>query len=299
MNQSDWTHEILNHMDPALIEQGEPRAKRALPRAGKAALIAACLCAVLVGGAFAAEAIWGIPIFTPVDTSPVDGTPANAFTTVIELPEGSDAPGGTSANPLLAPEINGVYKQWEEAYSQQLRDYAATLKPGTLGKKSFGSWEKAEEYIGIDLLTNPLLETGSDPAAVTVTAMDGALTSVQAETVCFLNHVDVAAEGPYSVRVPVRVELFVQSYTKHSPIADHEMFLMLGFPEGYTFTTETYTTPSGLTASIVGVYDADGVLFSYYAQFALNRNAVTLSSTFVPDPTHALSTLKEVLDGFL
>ena len=314
MNQSDWTHEILNHLDPALIEQTEVRAKRALPRAGRIALIAACLCAVLVSGAFAAQTIWGIPIFKPIDTSPVDGTPANGFTTVIELPEGTEQSEGSHVNPLLTPDVNGVYKQWEEVYSQRLRDYAATLKTGTLGKKNFSSWDNAEEFIGIDLLNNPVLERGTSgslfysddpnapktqtPCCVTVTAMDSALTSVQAEAVYFLNYVDVAENEHYSNFVPVRMELFVQSYTKNSPIAPEDMFIAFGFPEGYTFTTETYTTPSGLTASIVGVHDTDGVLFCYCAQFALNRNAVTLSSTFVPDPAHALSTLKEVLDAF-
>lgn len=300
MNKNEWTHEIMNHIDPTLIEQADTPVRRRLPSAGKIALIAACLCAVLVGGAFAAEAIWGIPLFKPIDTSPVTGEPANGFTTVIELPEEATPPQGSRINPLQNPKINGVYKLWEDIYSQQLRDYAATLKTGTLGKKDFSTWDQAEEFIGIDLLNNPVLEQGAAgfPCSVTVTAMDGNLTAAMAETVYCLNYMDMAENEHYSNLIPVRMELFVQSYTVNSPIAPQEMFIAFGFPDGYTFRTETYTTPSGLTASIVEVRNTSGAVIDYYAQFALNHNAVTLISTFLPDSDHALSTLKDVLDGF-
>ena len=312
MKQADWTHSILNGIDPALVESAAAPAKRRALRPVRIAVAAACLCIALVGGAFAAEAVFGVPIFKPMDTSPVTGEPINGFTTVVEQPEGSDP-----AAPV------GVLKHPVEAFSPTAREAAAALPAGTPGQLNFNSWDKAEEFLGMDLMNNPVLaeaETGTvlyvDGTAVgettcrvDYTAIDGILTAAGTNGVWYLNYVDLPAEGLtnpdgsaiLSSRVPVRVEVIVRSYTDHSPIARDNMFPGMGFPEEYTFTGETYTTPSGLAVNIVAVSSPDelyGQVTEYYAQFVLNGNAVTVSSTFIPDAGHAYSTLKQVLDAF-
>lgn len=307
MNRSDWNHMILNELDPELVEQASAPAKRSAVRPARIAVIAACLCGLLLGGAFAAESIFGVPIFKPMVTSPVTGEPINGFTTVIELPEQGEQSEGAAVNPLEDPDINGVFKLPVEAFGQTVRDAAAELSAKTLGQKNFSDWEKAEEFLGIDLMNNPVLEraetgtlfypTGEAACGVTYTAMDGILTGTCTEGVWYLNRVKEYAGDVLVGSVPVRVEVFVQSYTRHSPIAAHEMFMGLGFPESYSFTPETYTTPGGLVVNIVGVNRPDGDT-EYYAQFALDGNAVTISAAFTPDSDHALATLKEVLDGF-
>lgn len=309
----------MNDIDDSyLLDARQPAAtKKTAIRPLRIAIIAACLCVALLGGAFAAEAIFGIPIFTPMDASPVTGDPFNGFTTVIELPEETQQPTGTSINPLKNPDINGVFKLPVETYSQQVLNAAADLN-GTLGQMNFTSWEKAEAFLGIDLMDNPVLDraepglivysTNPDQpnietvCNVTFTAVDGILTSTRTEAVYFLNRVEKYDGDILLGSTPVRLGITIQSYTKHSPIAPNEMFLVLGFPEDWTFTPESYTTPSGLTASIVGVERFDNDLgysvTTYYAQFALNGNAVTISTSFLEDSAHALSTLKEVLDAF-
>lgn len=319
MNQQDWNHTIINGLDPALVEQASVPAKKRTVRPVRIAVVAACLCAALVVGAFAAETIFGIPIFKPMDTSPATGEPMNGFTTVIELPEETQQPEGTNVNPLEDPDINGVFKLPVSAFSQQVQDKAASLRANTLGEVNFSSWEKAEAFLGINLMDNPVLDRAepgrlfystANPdkplletvCRVTVTAMDGILTSASTEGVWYLNREEIYDGDILLSSVPVRLEVIVQSYTKHSPIAPDEMFLGLGFPEDYTFTPETYTTPSGLVVNIVGVTRLDKTLgypvTEYYAQFALNGNAVTISSIFTEDSDHALATLKEVLDAF-
>lgn len=324
MKQADWNHNILNEIDPALVECAAAPAKKHSLRPVRIAVAAACLCVALVGGAFAAEAIWGVPVFTPMDTSPMTGEEFNGFTTVIEVPEEVETPDGTKVNPLEEQEINGVFKLPVESFSQRVQDAAANLAAKTLGQMNFNSWEKAEEFLGLDLMNNAVL-ADAEPGLVFYgdgnsvreaicqvhyTAIDGILTGASANSVWFLNYVDMPVDGLtdsdggtiISSSVPVRVEVLVQSYTKHSPIAPEDMFVGLGFPKNYTFTPETYTTPSGLVVNIVGVNYFDKTsgepITEYYAQFAFKGNAVTVSSAFLPDSDHALATLKQVLDAF-
>lgn len=316
--------------DSYLSDARQPvTAKRTIPRLGKAVLAAACLCALLVGGAFAAEAVFGVPIFKPLDKDVFTGEEWNGFTTIIELPEEPDielpeepeVPESTTVNPLVNPDINGVFKMPVDTYSRQARDVAAGLDGIRGGDLNFDSWNEAEEFLGIELMNNSVLEQaepdlisyGAETADtetvchVTLFSMDGILTAARTEGVYIVDRVEVneVYEGgrirTHNV-VPLRVYITIQSYTKHSPIAANEMFMHLGFPKGYTFTPQTYTTPGGLAVNIVGVnrFDStlDKICTEYVAQFALNGNAVTLRCAFPEDSDHALSTLKQVLDAF-
>lgn len=296
MRQQNWSNAVMNHIDPGLVEQAAaPRAQRRAVRPIRIAVIAACLCAVLVGGAFAAENIFGIPIFKPVETSHLTGEAINGFTATIEPAE-------------------SVVRLPVDRCSAQARDLAAGLEPGTLGLLDFGNWEEAEEFLGIDLMDNPVLENAGAEAepvcSVTVTAADGILTGIKIEAAWLLNYVeqeereigvtlgDRVVSGTIRSRTPVRIDLTVQCYTEHSAVAADEVFLLLAFPEDWTLTSESYTAPSGLAASIVGVHSPSLGYTVYYAQFALNGNAVTIRAAFGPDSGHALATLKEVLDAF-
>ena len=282
MNRTDWNHSIMNGIDPALVEAAAaPAAKRSL-RPLRIAVAAACMCALLAGMAFAAETIFGIPIFRAVGTNPFTGEELNGFTTVTDM----------------------TSKQPAERFSPAVRELAAALEQDGTDTVTFGSWAGLEEYLGVDLMNNALLDQGGQDLTVTVMANDGELTGVKADGVYYLNYLEVErsdeADGGYGM-VPVRMGLTVQSYTEYSRIAPEDMFMILAFPEDYTLTHETYTTPGGLVVSIVGAAHSDpvyGPTTTWYARFALNGNAVTLSAGCIPDPDHALATLKEVLDEF-
>lgn len=290
MKQADWNHSILNNIDPALVEGASAPAGRRNFHPLRIVAAAACMCALLAGMALAAETIFGIPIFKPVDTDPFTGEEFNGFTTVI------DTPGGTVSG--------GTYKQPVDSFSPAVRELAAALEQDSTDTVRFNSWAALEEYLGVKLLTNSALEQGGQDFTVTVGAKDGTLTAVKADGVYYLNPLEVEPSdelGGGHGMVPVRTGLTVQSYTEHSLIAPEDMFMTLGFPEDYTFTHEAYTTPGGLAVSIVGTSYSDpvyGRITTYYARFALNGNAVTLSAGCITDPAHALSTLKDVLDAF-
>ena len=92
MNNPDRIHDIMDHIDPALLQQGDALAKRPISRIGKAAIIAACLCALLIGGTFAAEYLAGEPVVKLIGTNPVTGEEQQGFYTIIEPAENaSDA----------------------------------------------------------------------------------------------------------------------------------------------------------------------------------------------------------------
>lgn len=302
MKQQEWIHNVMDQLDPALVEEGCPAQKRRA-RPLRIALVAACACLVLVGGAFAAREILGVPMFTPVESSPVDGSAINGFTTVIQPPEnGGEAAGDQTVGPFKLP---------VERYSQQLRDAAAALRPHTLGYKEFTSWDEAEKFLGIELLDNAVLDAAQPagthriengahvmnaPFSVTYTAMEGVLTGAGVEAGYFLNWKDIYENGVLVCREPVRVRLMVQSYTKQSPIAGDEMFVTFAFPEDYVIAHEDYVTPGGLPVSIVCVSHPGGFA-DYYAQFVLNGSAVTVNAACGSDSRHALNTLKEILNG--
>ena len=308
---------LQNVNDEYLLDAAAPvRCRKCGLRSLRIAVAAACLCAALVGGALAAEAIWGVPVFKPMDTNPLTGEAWNGFSTVIGVPETA----GTVEN----SDVNGVFKQPVESFGRTVRDAAANLPDNTAGQMSFTSWEKAEEFLGVDLMNNSVLAKAQPGLVfygdgnsvkeavcqVDYTAVDGILIGTRASSVWYLNYVDLPLpergedteeDTAISGSVPVRVNVVVQSYTSRSPIAPGDMFLSLGFPDDYTLASDTYTTPSGLAVNVVAVShhnEVYGQTTEYYAQFALNGNAVTVSANCAPDADHALATLKQVLDAF-
>jgi len=80
----------------------------------------------------------------------------------------------------------------------------------------------------------------------------------------------------------------------------------MGYEEGSTVKEETYTTPAGLTAAIVGITSSNGAKTEYHAHFSINgvRYGVSAADYRVglppvpEDPAHTLAVLKQVLDSF-
>ncbi len=55
MNNIELIHDVLNRLDPALVEQADRTVQKRAPHIVRTALIAACLCAMLLGAALADE----------------------------------------------------------------------------------------------------------------------------------------------------------------------------------------------------------------------------------------------------
>ena len=245
----------------------------------RTALAAACVCLGLVGGALAAEAIFGVPVFRLTDTSPVTGEPLTGFA------NGLDERGGQAV------------KRPEEAFSLRV---LADVSNGT-ERLEFASWEDAEEYLGVELMDNAALaqarwdgEEGGGSVTVSLSAMDGVFAAARATAVYRMNET-AADEGNTA---PVRVGVTACVYTEHSPIAAEDLFVQYGFHGDYTVTAEEYIGANGLAAVIAAAENGEDGVTTYVAQFLWNGAAFTVDAVFAPDDAHTLDTLKQVLDAF-
>lgn len=267
----------------SLDEQARERIEDKLTQGGKVhrkarlrpILAAACVCLALVGVVFAAEAVFGIPVFQSFG--------GNGFRAVLTEPESG--------------ETVGIAKQPETIFSSEVLAAAGEQN----GWVEFKSWADAEEYLGVNMMDNAVLADAwyyadgeIPPAWVRLFAIDGKITAARVGAVYLMNEKELDDGNS----VPVRVSVGAALFTENSPIGEDEMLTAYEFPEGYTFSTETYTAPSGLSALIVGVNDPESGTTSYIAQFGWRGVAFSVDATFNPDPGHALSTLKQVLDSF-
>jgi len=119
MNKSDWNHAVLSHIQPDLVEQAaDPVGKRAT-RSMRIAVIAACLCVILVGTAFAVDEFYAL--FSRLFLS------ENGFTY----------------------EVSSTVTQYPmDSFSDALLE--ASENRGTLAvvKREFATWEEVRAFIG-------------------------------------------------------------------------------------------------------------------------------------------------------
>ena len=275
MAQISLGEEARERIADGLAQGGRGRRKVLI----RPVLAAACVCLALVGGAFAAEAIFGVPVFRLTDTSPVTGEPLTGFANGLEESAGQ------------------AIKQPEEVFSARVLEHAANGQTGL----ECSSWEEAEEYLGMELMDNAALaearyafEEGGEPVSVFLCVGDGVLNAVHATAGYWMNET-VVDDGNSA---PVRVGVTACVYTEHSPIAAEDMFVQYGFYGDYAITAEEYTNANGLAAVIVAAEDEEYGVTHYYAQFVWNGAAFTVDAIFGPDGDHALTTLKQVLDSF-
>lgn len=133
--------ELMNTIPLGFIEEADLQApaKRRLPRITRTGLIAACLCLALIGTAAAGVASGWIKI--------------SDLTTIHALrPDGSSV----SLTEITTVSSGYAYIPWE-SFSQQSHDFvdSCLCLPQY---KGFNSWDEVEEFLGIDIFNNPVLD---------------------------------------------------------------------------------------------------------------------------------------------
>lgn len=261
---------VTNVGDDLIEEAGTVQAqKRRKPAAWRWGLIAACLCAALVGTAVAAQYL-GVRI--------VDGAGGD---------EGPDVwlEGGISYYPV-------------DSLSEEVRELDDLCYVG----KRFDSWDEIEDFIGIDLMNNPVLD--ASPAhhySYGVLRRDGApiirgrflalgsgsLTSIWAIGCYEIGEVNITVEG----------HLFTDRVAEVSDGWD-ERFMGLSFSDEEQVSWEGYTTPSGLEAHVVTIERTGHSTDECKAVFSLNGVPFIIKASAVQDLTAAREALLQVLDGF-
>lgn len=300
MMEKERIHEIVSGIDPALVEEADGAGRgnqKRLPRLARAGLIAACLCAALLGTAAAGVASGWIRISDAQYGNYRDGQLSIAHVEV--------AVDGTSYIPL-------------ENFSQQSRDYANSFL-SLPQYKGFDSWDEAEEFLGINIADNPVLDAatlltqppsseyavvsdlpgvgqsirGFDEPTKCSVMFDGRTDSpsrIWLKTQYQFGDIYKSDEGNFTLSV--NVDIITQPTTlkeRHGGIT----FRNCDEP-----VTEEYTTPSGLQTVIVTAHRPEYDTTDCYVSFQLNGANFTIFSGCAGDSDWLVSEIKEILDAY-
>lgn len=124
--------EAMSFLEPALVEEADEAPRRRLPRRARTLLIAACLCAALVGTVFAAEALWGVYVRETTD---------NRIQYLLE----------------------GMTTFQEDQIGEEIRTAIASTPDGShFVQRVYLNWQEAAEHLGLPLAENSLLSAAQE-----------------------------------------------------------------------------------------------------------------------------------------
>lgn len=228
----------------------------------RTALIAACACLALVGTAFAVEAITGIGLTEYFQGKLVSFRPGE---------EEKPAKG-------YVMDFTDVISYPIESFSEEVHHLEGAVYV------EHQSWDEVEEYLGFDLMNNPVL---TDPSMEPFDNLDMTFMGLSDKVHCY-TRVDGYEGQMYSAVAELRrktarsdigtfyVELSAQVVAEHPAFAEEGDAETLsrfstGYPEelGLEFSESQYVAPSGLTATIVATHWRSGAV-DYSAHFTLN-----------------------------
>lgn len=269
--------DAMGCIDPALVaaadERGRSRGRKGWARYG---LIAACLCLALAGTAFAAAQVFSVQVnFQAKD--------------LLDIPdmEMYTVTGGMAYFPA-------------DSFSQEVRELAQADTPA----KSFQTWDELERFVGRNLMDNPVLENAEPGVEAKYGRdMEGATHILLAAHSSAGKLFHISADDHYMLD-DVLLMRSVSLYTDaaQADFEDREPESGWFYDEGDELSQEEYTTPNGLTATIV---QASGRYTRYWAHFSINGVRCHISAHYqgtslgAPDRAeHTLAVLKQALDGF-
>lgn len=288
---------VLNHIDPALIEAADLPAKSRKPRWFRMAIAAACVCMALLGVVYAMETAGIRVTFFEKDDQTPDGYQVELEPSYIPL----------------------------EQLSQAAQDYVAAYQDRYIPTRYFSSWSDAVEFLGLDLPGNPVLE-----GCYKRYAQHFEFNGNDEGQHCTASFSSLSGEGLVSIRLSanylwsgpdeagvirgVGLDLEGRVYIKESEYYDGTEVRRGYHNLDDNGLEEVYTTPSGLEAVIVRLHqsfsfsDHELETYDYVAYFVLDGIAFELTASrggiaqpqgdIPPTPELALTALKEVLDAF-
>lgn len=270
----------LDHLDPALIENMDGQAavkRRSTPV--RVLLAAACICALLVTAAVAAEAL-GFD-FVKIFSFEKEGEQVEGY-----VADGS----GIRYIPLseFSPEVQALEGQYKEEYIHT--EYL-----------SFGSWEEAEEYLGYEIVDHPVLH-GADyiPAHYSIG-------NVPIRGNCNVE-ISLRSGEVYMISVSSRVRKRPSSFSMTAtlyvggPLPDQTEDPGFGYFSHVETVEEQedYLTANNIETVIVCMEHGDMGNGTYHANFFLRGIRFSVTAGY-PNPENqkiALIRLKQDLDDF-
>ena len=292
MNHSDWPHAVLNELDSDLVEEASVPGHRRTFRLRPALILAACLCLLLLGSALASDGFTAFPIFRVVEEHFRDGN-LRAYRNGWEI--------RVETRPIPL-----------SAFSRQARtfprDGQATPINSTCAMQGFDSLAGAEEFLGLDLLDNPILDSAQPMKGFSIVQEDGSDLPVYALLTRLWSEEDALSSASVSAALQLTgdtmpetvLHMTISLRTEAADPANEVVTTSLNRP-GTSYRTEEYTAPSGLMAVLVEVtepWEDATYRVDYIASFSHRGAAFRIQAYCPSDPESALTTLKQVLDAF-
>lgn len=305
--------EALNHLDPALIEDmdGQAAVKRHSTPV-RVLLAAACIGALLVTAAMAAEALGFdfVKIFTGEEKKIVQGTIHGRESEGIQEWELDYEVDGSGVEYIPLEDFSPAV----QALTEQYKDTDRHEK-----KLMFDSWEEAEEYLGYEIMDNSVLAQGKY-FPVRLSREGEPLPGNCEVSISLRNGGEV-----YMIDVTSKIDMFGETaerphgyewYEVHATLYVGEPLVDLpnGPSVGYKFSDgstvewqESYQTPNGLETVLVNIEHApttrdDGSEYQggeYHAHFFLRGVRFEVWGTYSAEEQEAtLTRLKQILDSF-
>ena len=281
VNRGERMMEAVGLVDPALVEQAAGPARRhSARRPLRTGLIAACLCAALLGSAWAANQIGGFQSLKFFEDLLL---PA-------ELSDDGEALGEAHYDGYTLE--GGIDFLALEDLPQEALDMAAE-HPASTVRLDLTSWEEAEAYFGLELPENAYLQEQLQSGFRAALSSD--------------------SEGPTALEWTaeyldsgVRLEVWVTAYTQRMELPDHPVSQSHLLPSDTQYTTEEHTAPNGLSAVMTTVeqgpedpyYDKWGARM-FRADFALGGVWYRVDAYDRAEPQRAREALEELLNGFM
>lgn len=283
---TEFSLEVMSHIDPALVEEVELLKPRRRTFRFRAAVIAACLCLALVGTGMAAVANGWIRV-------------SNVFQAQRPDSVNNDIKSVAS----VTVKVGGLtYIPWEN-FSQQAHDFVNSFM-GLPGYKGFDSWKEAEEFLGLNIADNPVLET-ANPSEFYIEYARGTTDSHN----CIVGF-DGRTDSPSLVTLSANYKIERETGGNDLSLSVYASFGTVP-PEtdekdaDFTFVNcedvqiENYCTPSGVQAVIMTAYNYQFDYTTCRASFQVNGIRFILHVfDFDNIPEQTVATVKEVLDAF-
>ena len=167
----------------------------------------------------------------------------------------------------------------------------------------FDSWEDVEEFVGLDLMNNPVLDTYA--AEIPYSELDVRFFDSRFVTMTDRDLHSIYVHGGYQTG-DVSVRLSYHIYTDRSLEVEERMRgvyhwydMSTQWDEGAEIEEETYTAPNGLEATIVKVSFPNGDRDdNCVATVSLNGIITTISTSSPNGVEEARKALIKVIDGF-
>ena len=259
------------------------------PAALRIALIAACLCLCLTGIAYGAKLITGVSITKLI----TDGK-------VFDKPVAGDE----------------VFEKFTHGYSVDFPDIQAyPLSAFSVAVQSttettilrFNTLDEIEKYLGITFCENTTLK--AYPPRININTINGARKSSRYTASVFASdgqpngavwYVSYNMRGIY-VDISARLAIQHPAIPKEDVPLYLKQFRMLEEKEVHDLSQEQYTTPNGLSVTIVTMaIDTRAGSIDHIAHFALDNITYSITVSATEQTTEkAMETLKSILDGYV